>query len=86
MAGIKKYTVYYKTFKKGLKVTVDATNRGEAMRIVRDSVQIIRVDAVPSAAAVETPFSEVLKKTGFVSMTIRGWKSIFNKIKKLFVR
>jgi len=44
MEGTKrKYTVYYKTYNKGLKVEVEAESREEAIKIVKDSISIIEV-------------------------------------------
>lgn len=83
MGQNKEFIVYYKTFKKGLKVQVSAKNRAEAIKIVKDSIKIIKVDQVFNP---EIPFDKILKDTSFISMFISGWAGIFRRIKKLFVK
>lgn len=78
----REFVVYYKTYKKGLKVHVNAKNRAEAIKIVKNSIRIIKVDEVFNQ---EASFNNILKDTSFVNMFKRGCGRIFKIIKKLFI-
>jgi hypothetical protein len=77
-----KYRVYYKTYKKGLMVDVDAVNRAEAIRMVRDSVSIIKVQ---NMGVTEAKFDDIRPSFNIFTLWKRGWAIIWNKFKNLFV-
>jgi len=76
----RKYTVYYKTYNKGLKVEVEAGSREEAIKLVKGSISIIKVESLQT----EYTVNQISNISIISTLWISGVKSIGRRFINFF--